>query len=130
MDGVKPGQELIILPVDGVLHTVSRGQTLSRIAELYNVSIGRDQHAKHVQGGFIIAGQELIIPGASPIIAAPPPPPPCRWPAIPLHLHLRPVRLRLPPLRPVLPLRQPLLPPSSAGPAGNPHRGRAPDAVR
>ena len=31
---LQPSQELIILPVNGVLHTVSRGQTLSRIPRL------------------------------------------------------------------------------------------------
>lgn len=71
---LKPGEELIILPVDGVLHTVSRGQTLSRIAELYSVSSEEISSQNKLQGGFILAGQELIIPGASPIIAVPPPP--------------------------------------------------------
>ncbi len=71
---LQPGDELIVLPVDGVLHTVSRGQTLSRIAELYSVPAEEITRQNGVQGGFIIAGQELIIPGASPIVAAPPPP--------------------------------------------------------
>ncbi len=79
----KTGDELIILPVDGVLHTVSRGQTLSRIAELYSVSSEQISEQNGIQGGFILAGQELIIPGASPIIAAPPPPPPSQVAVVP-----------------------------------------------
>lgn len=71
---LKPAQELIILPVDGVLHTVSRGQTLSRIAELYGIPDAEIAEQNSVKGGFILAGQELIIPGGQPIVAAPPPP--------------------------------------------------------
>jgi len=69
--GLKPGQQLIILPVDGVLHTVTRGQTLTRIAELYDIPPADIARQNNVQGGFILAGQELIIPGAKPIVAAP-----------------------------------------------------------
>jgi hypothetical protein len=35
---VQPDQELLILPVDGVLHIVRPGQTLARISELYGAS--------------------------------------------------------------------------------------------
>ena len=65
---LRPGQEILILPVDGVLHTVSRGQTLSRIADLYSIP-GKDiAEQNHLEGDFILAGQELIIPGARPIV--------------------------------------------------------------
>ena len=66
---LKPGQELLILPVDGVLHTVTRGQTLSRIAELYGVPSGQIATQNRVEGDFILAGQELIIPGGRPILS-------------------------------------------------------------
>ena len=69
---LQPGQQLIILPVDGVLHTVSRGQTLSRIAELYEIPAAEIARQNAIDGGFILAGQELIIPGAKPIVAAAP----------------------------------------------------------
>lgn len=65
---LKPGQQLVILPVDGVLHTVTRGQTLNRIAELYNVSASDIAAQNKIEGGFILAGQELIIPGGKPIV--------------------------------------------------------------
>lgn len=69
--GLKAGTQLIILPVDGVLHTVTRGQTLGRIAELYGISATDIARQNTIDGGFIVAGQELIVPGARPIIAKP-----------------------------------------------------------
>lgn len=67
-DSIKPGDELLILPVDGVLHTVSRGQTLSRIAELYDVNVAQIMQQNELKSEFIIAGQQLIVPGGHPII--------------------------------------------------------------
>lgn len=66
--GIHPGQELVILPVDGVLHTVTRGQSLSRISELYGVSADEIRAQNKLDSDFILVGQELIIPGAQPII--------------------------------------------------------------
>ncbi len=68
---LKPGQQLVILPVDGVLHTVTRGQTLNRIAEIYSVPAADIASQNKIDGGFILAGQELIIPGGKPIVAKP-----------------------------------------------------------
>jgi murein DD-endopeptidase MepM/ murein hydrolase activator NlpD len=65
---LRPGMELVILPVDGVLHTVARGQTLTRIAELYGISAVAIAEQNHIAGSFILAGQELIIPGGKPIL--------------------------------------------------------------
>lgn len=70
-DTIRPGDELLILPVDGVLHTVRRGQTLSRIAQLYDVSQEDIMTQNDLQSEFILAGQQLIVPGGSPIISAP-----------------------------------------------------------
>ena len=67
---LKPGQELFILPVDGVLHTVRRGQMLSRIAELYDVPAEEIVRQNKISGDFIVAGQQLIIPGGKPIGSA------------------------------------------------------------
>lgn len=69
--GLQPGQQLIILPVDGVLHTVARGQTLLAIAELYDRPLEEIIRQNQIQGGVIIAGQELIIPGGRPILQRP-----------------------------------------------------------
>jgi murein DD-endopeptidase MepM/ murein hydrolase activator NlpD len=69
--GLQPGQQLIILPVDGVLHTVARGQTLLAISELYDVPLEQIIRQNQIQGGVIIAGQELIVPGGHPILQRP-----------------------------------------------------------
>lgn len=68
---LQPGQEVLILPVDGVLHTVARGQTLSWIADLYDVVPNEIRETNKIDGSFILAGQELIIPGGSPLIDKP-----------------------------------------------------------
>jgi murein DD-endopeptidase MepM/ murein hydrolase activator NlpD len=68
---LRPGQQLIILPVDGVLHTVARNQTLLSISELYDVPLEQIIRQNHIQGGVIIAGQELIIPDGRPILQRP-----------------------------------------------------------
>lgn len=64
----KEGQDIVILPVDGVLHTVSRGQTVSRIAELYGIDAAAIAQQNNLEGDFILAGQELVVPGAKPIL--------------------------------------------------------------
>lgn len=66
---LRPGQELLILPVDGLLHTVTPGQTLAKIADLYAVPAEEIASQNHLRGSFILAGQELIIPGGHPIVA-------------------------------------------------------------
>ncbi len=68
---LQPGTQLIILPVDGVLHTVARGQTLLAIAELYDRPLEEIIRQNQIQGGVIISGQELIIPGGRPILQRP-----------------------------------------------------------
>lgn len=66
---LRPGQELLILPVDGILHTVSPGQTLAKIADLYSIPSEEIASQNNLRGSFILAGQELIIPGGRPIVA-------------------------------------------------------------
>lgn len=68
---LKPGSQLVILPVDGIIHTVSRGQTLSRIAQLYDIPVGEIAAQNSIENGFIIVGQQIIIPNAKPIVASP-----------------------------------------------------------
>lgn len=66
-----PGQELLILPVDGVLHVVRRGQTLSQIAQLYDVPSADIVRQNKIKGSFIVANQQLIIPGGAPAVESP-----------------------------------------------------------
>ncbi|MFH1443765.1 MAG: peptidoglycan DD-metalloendopeptidase family protein [Candidatus Peregrinibacteria bacterium] len=68
---IHPGDELVILPVDGVLHTVKAGQTLLGIAELYDVSSEKIAQQNKIKGSFLMAGQELIVPGGEPIVIKP-----------------------------------------------------------
>ncbi len=70
---LKPGQKLLILPVDGILHTVKRGQNLSTIADLYSVPSERIVQQNKIKSGYLLAGQELIIPGGKPLVEPPKP---------------------------------------------------------
>lgn len=59
------GDTLIILPVDGVKHTVKKGDTIKNIAKLYNVSTGDIYSFNDLNEESILKiGDEIIIPGA------------------------------------------------------------------
>ena len=68
---IHPGDEIIILPVDGILHNVKRGQTLLRIAYLYDINLADIMERNDLQSAFIAVGQQLIIPGGAPIVSKP-----------------------------------------------------------
>lgn len=68
---VRPGTELIILPVSGIRHTVARGDTLSSLAKRY----GADESDIASFNGIgtaaeLAAGDEIIIPGGEPATPA------------------------------------------------------------
>ena len=82
-DQIKPGQELIILPVDGVLHVVQRGENLQDILKKY----GGDLEEVLAFNGLtspndIFEQQLLIIPGGK--IPQKPKPTPQKFANIPL----------------------------------------------
>ena len=66
-DLLRPGQELIILPIDGVYHTVAEGDTLAKIAQKYQAEV--DPIVECPYNGLdpenpqIVVGQKLIVPG-------------------------------------------------------------------
>jgi len=61
---IKPGQKLIILPVDGILHEVRAGDTLSGIAEKYQAKIEDIISFNELESpDDIYIGDILIIPG-------------------------------------------------------------------
>jgi LysM repeat protein len=61
---IKPGQKLIILPVDGVLHEVRSGDTLSEIAKKYQAKIEDIISFNELESpDDIYIGDILIIPG-------------------------------------------------------------------
>ncbi|MBP9773265.1 MAG: peptidoglycan DD-metalloendopeptidase family protein [Candidatus Peribacteraceae bacterium] len=70
---LKPGQKILVLPVDGVLHTVKRGQNLGAIADLYSVPSDSIVQQNKIKSGYLLAGQELIIPGGKPLVEPPKP---------------------------------------------------------
>ncbi len=65
------GQKLLLLPIDGIVHKVKRGQNLKAIAELYDVPTEKIGQQNKLKGGYLLAGQELIIPGGKPLFEKP-----------------------------------------------------------
>lgn len=60
---LKPGQELIILPVSGVLHNVKSGDTLSQIVKTYKGNVEEIISFNELSGeGDIYIGDILVIP--------------------------------------------------------------------
>ena len=60
---LRPGQKLIILPVDGVVHHVRKGDTLSGLAKLYKVKVDDILSYNDIEkDGKIYIGDVLIIP--------------------------------------------------------------------
>ena len=59
---IKPGNQLMILPQNGVLYTVSSGDTLGKIARRYNID-ANDLASSNNLGGRLTIGQKIIIPG-------------------------------------------------------------------
>lgn len=66
---LQTGAELVILPVDGVLHTVRPGETLDSIADLYGVSVDTiiGFPSNNLEPPFLrlLPESQLVIPGAS-----------------------------------------------------------------
>jgi LysM repeat protein len=68
---LQPGQELTVLPVSGVLHTVMNGDTVASIAERYGVTSVRVIEANGLVEPFDLAEeQRVLIPGGKPQPAA------------------------------------------------------------
>ena len=64
---IKPGQELKILPVDGVLYTVKSGDTLSRIARSYSIDVETVMTQNGLESANRLAiGDELLLVGGEP----------------------------------------------------------------
>lgn len=60
---IRPGQELIILPISGIRHIVAKGETLLSIAKKYKASTDEIFSFNNLKDeGSIQIGQELIIP--------------------------------------------------------------------
>jgi LysM repeat protein len=67
-DDVAAGQDLVVLPVSGVLHTVVKGDTVPNVAERYGVSASRLIEANGLEEPFALSlDQRLLVPGARPL---------------------------------------------------------------
>jgi hypothetical protein len=64
---IQPGLQLFILPVDGVYHTVSAGETVAGIASEYDVepSAIYNQWNDLEEGDELFEGQLLVVPGGT-----------------------------------------------------------------
>jgi murein DD-endopeptidase MepM/ murein hydrolase activator NlpD len=63
---LRPGDKLVILPVSGVLHKVKAGDSLSKIANQYEVEATAIIAYNKLSGDRVIIGQSLVIPGGQP----------------------------------------------------------------
>lgn len=69
VDLIRPGDQLTIPPVNGAVHTVTAGDTLSTLANEYRVTvediIGYIGNGLEDTSAALIIGQKLVIPGGS-----------------------------------------------------------------
>lgn len=66
---IKPGDELKILPVNGVTHLIKKGETLSDIAQKYKIAVDEILEINDIpNAAYITAGQKIIIPGGKPLL--------------------------------------------------------------
>ncbi|MBI4652735.1 peptidoglycan DD-metalloendopeptidase family protein [Candidatus Kuenenbacteria bacterium] len=62
---IKPGDELIILPLTGVVHKVAKGESLGTIAKKYKVAVEEILKMNELVNDNIKINQKIIIPGGS-----------------------------------------------------------------
>ena len=62
---IKVGQTLKLPSTDGILYTVARGDSISRVAKRYSVPITLILDANDLANSTLAAGQQLFIPGAT-----------------------------------------------------------------
>jgi murein DD-endopeptidase MepM/ murein hydrolase activator NlpD len=66
-DLLRPGQELVILPIDGVYHTVVKGDTLEKIAKKYKAEVQSIVECTYngldPEDPQIAPGDKIIVPG-------------------------------------------------------------------
>lgn len=66
---IKPGDELVILPVTGVKYTVKKGDTLSGIATKFDIDQDDILTYNDIDASKIKVGANIVLPGAEPIAA-------------------------------------------------------------
>lgn len=61
---IRPGDRLTILPIDGVSHTVKKGDTLQSIVKTYKADIEKVREFNHLADSDTLSiGQVIIVPG-------------------------------------------------------------------
>lgn len=61
-DTLKPGQQLMILPVNGLLYTAKADDTVAALASTYQASANLIDTYNQLEGKALAAGQKIIIP--------------------------------------------------------------------
>lgn len=62
---IRDGQTLRVPSMDGIIHSVSRGESLERIAKRYSIPVTALLDANDLSATSIVVGQRLFIPGAT-----------------------------------------------------------------
>ncbi|HYY88018.1 MAG TPA: LysM domain-containing protein, partial [Chloroflexota bacterium] len=72
-DLLEVGQELVILPTDGVLHILHTGESIRGVAERYGVEVADIVKANDLgpDPNIVQPGADLVVPGATPVLAQP-----------------------------------------------------------
>ncbi len=72
---IRPGQTLTLLPVDGVLYTIKNGDTIGKVAALYNSDSQKVMDYNDITDATKIhAGDAVVIPDGQPLAQATPKP--------------------------------------------------------
>ena len=65
---IRPGQKITLLPVDGVLYTVKKGDTIGKVASLYKADSRKIMEYNDIKDSTKIhAGNAIIIPDGQPL---------------------------------------------------------------
>ncbi len=71
-DRIRIGDELLVLPISGLLYRVEEGDTLSGIAEKFGLDVAPVLEFNSLElASSIEVGRDLILPGAGPVYAGP-----------------------------------------------------------
>lgn len=76
---IRPGQKITLLPVDGVLYTIKKGDTIGKVAVLHNSDSRKIMEYNDIEDPTKIhAGDAIIIPDGQPLPEAKPKPVPSK----------------------------------------------------
>jgi len=64
---LRPGQEIVILPVTGVLHRVVAGESFESIANLYSVNLEELRTTNGNSEAALLLGEKIVIPQGKPL---------------------------------------------------------------